>query len=129
MTRYVLALPYKTPPLSLNDRKGFREVAREVKELRLLAAVWGRSLGLGELPWVRAELFWFVADGRRRDAENPVPTLKALCDGVVDAGIVKDDTPEFMEKLMPAIVREEGPDARPRVEFVLSATRGTLSDL
>ena len=45
------------------------------------------------------ELVWFVTDKRRRDADNPVLTLKALCDGLVDAEIVPDDTPEYMTKL------------------------------
>jgi hypothetical protein len=29
--------------------------------------------------------------------------LKALCDGLVDAEVVPDDVPEYMQKLMPAI--------------------------
>ena len=32
-----------------------------------------------------------------------MPTLKALCDGIVDAGIVKDDAPTFMVKDMPVL--------------------------
>ena len=31
-------------------------------------------------------------------------TLKALCDGLVDAEVVSDDTAEFMLKHMPRIV-------------------------
>lgn len=42
-------------------------------------------------------------DNRRRDADNLVPTLKALCDGLVDAGLVPDDTPNYMHKHMPVI--------------------------
>ena len=56
---------------------------------------------------------WVVKDRRRRDDENPVSTLKALCDGLVDAGIVPDDTREFMVKNMPVIDYRKG--AQPRI--------------
>ena len=49
-------------------------------------------------------LVWYVNDRRRRDDENPVATLKALCDGLVDAEVVEDDTALFMLKHMPRIV-------------------------
>ena len=42
-------------------------------------------------------------DNRRRDADNLVPTLKALCDGLVDAGLVPDDTPNYMHKHKPEV--------------------------
>jgi hypothetical protein len=58
-------------------------------------------------------MVWVVKDRRKRDVENPVPTLKALCDGLVDAGIVPDDTPNYMVKHMPRIVYDPG--ARPEV--------------
>lgn len=31
-------------------------------------------------------------------------TLKVCCDGVVDAGVVRDDTPDLMVKPMPVIL-------------------------
>lgn len=76
---------------------------------------------------VSVGLVWVVPDKRRRDAENPVPTLKALCDGLVDAGLVPDDTPEFMEKLMPVIVYVKG---ELRVELTLEVleTIGETND-
>ena len=35
-----------------------------------------------------------------------------MCDGLVDAGIVPDDTPEFMDKRAPVIRYEPGGVAR-----------------
>jgi Holliday junction resolvase RusA-like endonuclease len=40
-----------------------------------------------------------VADNRRRDADNPAPTCKAIVDGLVDAGLWPDDSPEWVETL------------------------------
>jgi Holliday junction resolvase RusA-like endonuclease len=65
---------------------------------------------------VDVTMTWEVADRRRRDAENPVATLKALCDGLVDAGIVPDDTPEYMVKHMPVIRYEKGSTPAVRLE-------------
>jgi Holliday junction resolvase RusA-like endonuclease len=64
---------------------------------------------------VEVLMTWTVKDRRRRDAENPVATLKALCDGLVDAGIVPDDTPEFMVKHMPVIRYQK--DATPDIQL------------
>jgi crossover junction endodeoxyribonuclease RusA len=40
-----------------------------------------------------------VKDNRRRDSDNPAPTVKAIVDGLVDAGVWPDDTPEWVETL------------------------------
>lgn len=91
-----LDLPYTRPPLSLNDRMHWAVKARIAKELRLLAKVKARHIP--DLGRCAVELVWFVNDRRPRDSDNPFPTLKALCDGLVDAEIVTDDTHDLMEK-------------------------------
>ena len=35
-------------------------------------------------------------DRLRRDQDNLVPTLKPCIDGLVDAGVIPDDTPEYV---------------------------------
>lgn len=117
MTEHRLVLQYERPPLSLNYRLHFREQARRARALRDAAGLWGRSLRL-RADRVTVGLLWVVGDARRRDADNAVPTLKALCDGLVDAGVVPDDTPRFMVKRMPVIVVRRG--ERPHLEFVVS---------
>lgn len=97
MREWTLHLPWKTPPLTLNQRMHWAVKARLTKELRLIAKVKARSIP--DLGRCTVELVWYVTDKRRRDADNPVLTLKALCDGLVDAEIVPDDTPEYMRKL------------------------------
>lgn len=94
---WVIDLPYDRPPLSLNQRQHWAVTHRITQELKLVAKVKARHIP--ELDKCSVELVWFVTDRRRRDVDNPVPTLKALCDGLVDAEIVPDDTPEYMAKL------------------------------
>ncbi|MCW4458162.1 MULTISPECIES: hypothetical protein [Microbacteriaceae] len=103
------------PPLSLNYRLHRMAEAKIVKDLRSLMHAKARHVP--ELERIEVRLVWFVKDRRRRDDENPVATLKALCDGLVDAEVVPDDTREFMVKHMPEIRYEKG--CVPHFEFTL----------
>lgn len=97
-------LPWASPPLSLNHRRGWRAHASKVAEVRQAAFVLAKQHRLGG-PWpqVRVTLHYVPRDRRIRDAENPTPTLKALCDGLVDAAVTVDDDPQHMVKDMPVI--------------------------
>ena len=88
-------------PLSLNYRMHRMAEAKIVKELRTMMHVKARHIP--NMERVEVALVWFVNTRTRRDNENPIPTLKALCDGLVDADVVDDDTDVFMRKLMPEI--------------------------
>lgn len=98
MRQWTIDLPWKSPPLSMNDRMHWAQKAKITRTIRLLAKVKTRNIP--DLERCRAELVWHVGDRRKRDLDNPWPTMKALCDGLVDAEIVADDTPDLMEKLI-----------------------------
>lgn len=102
MGEWVIDLPWPKPPLSLNQRMHWAKQAKLVKEVRMIARVKARHIP--EMQKCSVELVWHVADKRRRDVDNPVATFKPLCDGLVDAEIVLDDTPEYMQKLPVRIV-------------------------
>lgn len=107
-----------TPPLTENQRLHWRARARVVKDVRAAGRLaFARMRGHRH---VEVTLVWVVADRRRRDEDNITPTLKALCDGMVDAGVVPDDTPQFMAKNMPRI--EYRPGSIPHVEVTVTAT-------
>jgi len=129
MTRHELRLPWTTPPLSANDRRHWRAQAARVAEVRgaVRDAVNLRGFApepLGELPWLAAHvvvtLTYYPRDRRRRDADNLVPTLKACSDGLVDAGVTADDTPDLMQKHMPIIA---APDGDPRLVLIVEVTQ------
>lgn len=107
----VAVLPWDRPPLTANQRLHWASKAQRVKALREWAKVTFRSTDDWAAP-VSVRLDWYVPDKRRRDVDNTVPTLKALCDGLVDAGVVPDDTPQFMDKLMPRIIHAPGEPMR-----------------
>lgn len=98
---YTLVFPYSRPPLAANQRYQWYVRARLTKQVR--GDALDRAEHIPHLGKCSVLLTWHVTDRRRRDVDNIVPTLKAMCDGLVDAGVVEDDTPEFMQKLMPAI--------------------------
>jgi Holliday junction resolvase RusA-like endonuclease len=101
---------YTSPPLTANQRMHWRKKASITKDVRRATSLAAaRYPALGKC---RVTLTWLVVTNHRRDADNVVPTLKAMCDGLVDAGVVTDDTPDQMDKLMPRIVKlgaGEGP--------------------
>lgn len=77
--------------LSENDRRHWRVKARRVKELRDLAR---QHAALGRAPHLdaaRLVVTVSLPDRRRRDLHNLTPTVKALVDGLVDAGLLPDD--------------------------------------
>jgi hypothetical protein len=108
--------PWKVAPLSLNQRLHHMAKAKITAELRSLMHAEARRIP--ELDRCEVRLVWVVNSRRRRDEENIVATLKPLCDGLVDAEVVPDDTPQFMHKLMPEIRYEKG--ATPHFEFTIT---------
>lgn len=105
-------------PLSLNDREHWSKRNARVQQVREEAAMMTRIAGIPrrDMHKVRVTMTYLPPDKRRRDSDNLVATLKAVCDGLVDAGVVADDTPAEMEKVMPVIGEvlkaEKGKQAR-----------------
>lgn len=97
-----LVLPM-TLPLSLNDRTHFRVKAQAVKEVRDMVIVLARAAKIPPCRKVRTTLIYVPRDRRRRDPLNLVATMKACEDGLVDAGVIPDDNPDYVESCMPLI--------------------------
>lgn len=104
--RYEIPVPIALK-MSMNDRWHWGRKARVTSNLRLVAKFGARCIG-AQQERVTVGLTWTVGDRRKRDAENPTPMLKALCDGLVDAGVIPDDTPAYVLKTMPEIVYVKG---------------------
>jgi crossover junction endodeoxyribonuclease RusA len=98
-----LGLPWERPPLSLNDRMSREQRDREIARVRRDAGWVAKAARLGHHDHATVVLHYQPARRGRRDADNLVATLKPVCDGLVDAGLVDDDDPAHMTKLMPVI--------------------------
>jgi crossover junction endodeoxyribonuclease RusA len=95
---HVLELPYRSPPLNLNHRRSRWAHATLTKQLRRDAWALARQARIGHHDRIDVALHWQPARGGRYDLDNPTPTLKACCDGLVDAGVTDDDDHERMTK-------------------------------
>ncbi len=101
-TTWYITLPL-AKPLSLNSRQHWHAKARDVAALRDATRLLVRNAHIGYHERVTVGLVYYPPDQRRRDADNLVATLKPACDALVDEGVVIDDDPAHMVKLMPVI--------------------------
>lgn len=99
---WALHLPFQTQ-LSLNDRQHWAVKHKHVKEWRDAAHVLARAARIPLCSRIRVELHYVPAQERRRDPDNLVACLKPLVDGLVDAGVVPDDTERYVERTFPII--------------------------
>jgi hypothetical protein len=79
------------PPHSANARLHWAERARRTRLWRNGANIRAQA---ARIPWLdRAHVVveWLPPDKRRRDPGNLAPAAKAICDGLVDAGVLPDD--------------------------------------
>jgi crossover junction endodeoxyribonuclease RusA len=96
-TQWVIDLPYPAPPLSLNKRMHYRSEARVRKQIHSDVAVLARVLKIPKgLQRVEIVLHWQARVIRRRDSDNPTPTLKACIDALTKYGLVEDDDAEHV---------------------------------
>lgn len=100
--QWMLRLPLTTP-LSLNVHMHPMVRAKKVKQLRGDVAALAKFHKIPPCRKIRVTVIYTPRAGRRRDSLNLVPTLKACEDGLVDAKVVPDDTPQFVESCMPLI--------------------------
>lgn len=84
-----IPLPWKSPPLTLNQRMHWATKARETARIRSIVALLAKGLTIN--PPIEVELVWTVPDRRRRDVDNPASTVKVCVDALRDAGVIADD--------------------------------------
>jgi crossover junction endodeoxyribonuclease RusA len=101
VTTHVLTFRQPAVRLSLNDRKLHwarkAAITKLWRQAAWAAAICHRTPFDHQPSFVRVT--FPVRDNRRRDNDNPSPTVKACVDGLVDAGYWPDDSPEWVETL------------------------------
>lgn len=86
--------------LSANDKMHWAARSRITKQLRQWGYLLGREgEGVARLGLTRArvEVEFAYPDRRRRDRSNLAPTVKAIMDGLIDAGLLPDDADRFLD--------------------------------
>lgn len=98
-------LPYDKPPITANQKfRHWAERARLVKNVRETTTWLAKAAGLPKhAARVIVQLHWRPKVNRRRDTVNLYPTVKAAVDGLVDYGLVPDDTHDIVSTPEPII--------------------------
>lgn len=95
-------MPWTKPPLNMNQRLHWAKKNRISRAIRRDTALLARHTRLPRTcAHATIRLVYYPPDKRTRDADNLTATLKPVCDGLVDYGLVVDDTPAYMTKRMP----------------------------
>lgn len=103
---WTLVFGWAKNPIPMNgSRHGHRAHARLVRNVKFITAREARFAGIPALEHCEVALTWYVLTAARRDPVNLSATLKAMQDGLVHADVVRDDTPDLMNTVMPAIIR------------------------
>lgn len=98
LNEWVLVFGYHRNPIPMNGSRGSHYAhSSKVKGVRRTTFREAGYAGIPRLEHCRVQLTWFVLDARRRDTVNLSFTLKAMQDGLVEAGVVPDDTPDRMD--------------------------------
>lgn len=96
-------------PITMNQRAHWSVKARTSRAWRNAAHIAAVGASHGRGPKARAAgprdvIVRFDVPGvRRRDPHNWHPTVKAIVDGLVDAGLWPDDTPDHVRVLEPVL--------------------------
>ncbi|HWB35564.1 MAG TPA: hypothetical protein VHA75_06015 [Rugosimonospora sp.] len=93
---WTVVIPAPAPFLNANHRHDRRGRAAVVRAWRDAANVHARAARVPLLGRAHITITIRFADKRRRDVHNLYPTAKALVDGVVDAGVLPDDSDQYL---------------------------------
>lgn len=103
-----MVLPF-TKPLSLNDRMKWQVRAALTRPWRKQAKEAAQAAGIPRCNKITVRLHYVPVDDRPRDPLNLVASLKAIEDGLVDAGVIPDDSNRYHESVMPVITKKDVP--------------------
>lgn len=110
--------------LNANERLHWAVKAKKTKHLRQVAAMTAqanRARPYGGI--VRVDYLFQYPDRRRPlDRDNLRPSVKALTDGLTDAGLFPDDSDEYIDGPIIRIDREPTRDPRKLIRILISIT-------
>lgn len=97
---WLLTLPFSTP-LSLNDRMHHMVRAKANATWKAATEAAVREAGVPAMDGCLVTMFYIPRYKRRHDEDNLVASMKPIADGIVAAGVVPDDTREYMARNWP----------------------------
>ena len=92
------------PLLNANGREHWSKRAHITSDIRMLSR--NLSSHIPRLDKVKIKAIYYAPNNRRRDMSNLFPSVKGMVDGLVDSGVLKDDSDRYVVSL--EMVRGEG---------------------
>lgn len=91
-------VPWATEVVSMNARSHWTNTHRQIQALRARGAAVARAAqpSMPRFDKATVVVYMLFPDRRRRDIQNYHKTLKALIDGMVDAGLLPDDDSQHL---------------------------------
>ena len=98
----IYTLEFNQRPWTTNaERAGNRwERAKLTKEWRLGFQLLAKSERIPPMAWITVTVEPHQKGGRLQDVGACNPAVKAAIDGLVDAGVLPDDSPQFVKSLV-----------------------------
>ena len=96
MRQFTLELPGDLPVWNANSRGNHYQRATTVRRWRETVGWAARAARIPRLGRVDVELMLIPCNRRRRDPDNLAGALKPALDGIVDAGILDDDSSQHV---------------------------------
>lgn len=88
----MITLPIPPKELSPNARVHWAVKAKHAKASRQIAAMLGKQAGSPKYTRANVRIVWYKPTKRSRDSDNSLAMCKSFCDGLADAGIIKNDS-------------------------------------
>lgn len=98
VTSWTLEIVAPCEWINANGRDHWRVRNQRTQLWRNAAHVYAQQARLprSRLDHITIEALLHFRDNRHRDAHNYMPTLKAIVDGLVDHGLIRDDSTEHL---------------------------------
>lgn len=98
---YGVVIPAPTSLLTINAERRIHwsKRAEIVKQWRWSAKICALDSRIPKFLWCEIEAVVTQRRGKLADAGNHLPVVKASIDGLVDAGLVPDDNPEYVKAI------------------------------
>lgn len=113
MTRsWLLVIPMRPTLTNAVHNMHFRKASAERKKWRGMGLALAEQAKVPSCTAIEVTCWGVYPGGRLPDPDAVAPSLKGVLDGLVDAGVVPDDTGEWVKAItyLPA-VKEKGVDA------------------
>ena len=99
MTATIMLAISRDVLMTSNQRTHWATKARHTRTIRDMAWVMAKATRVQLMPAATLEVVTKWADHRNRDAENIAPTSKAAIDGCVQAGLLTDDSAQYLKSV------------------------------